>query len=55
MQVLAVFGVTIVTLVMGTALVGWRGAISDMSSLSRPRDQALIDREFAAIVANWDT
>lgn len=54
MQVLAVFGVTIVTLVMGTALVGWRGAISDVSIPSRSREQAHIDREFAAIVAHWD-
>jgi hypothetical protein len=54
MQVLAVFGVTIVTLVMGTALVGWRGALSDMSIQSRTREQALIDREFASIVAHWD-
>ncbi len=55
MQVLAVFGVTIVTLVMGTALVGWRGAMVEFGAEDRWSDeQALIDREFAAIVANWD-
>ncbi len=51
MSVLAVFGVTLVTLVMGTALVGWREMTAE---LWRTGDQAHIDREFAAIVARWD-
>jgi|GEM_PF-4990869 len=54
MQVLAVFGVTLVTLIWGTALLRWRGAL-DVEITRRPRNyQRRIDREFAAIVAHWD-
>jgi len=50
MSVLAVFGVTLVTLVMGTALMGWR----EMTVELWKSDQDHVDREFAAIVAHWD-